>query len=362
MRLAVVVVLVACGGSHDDPADAPPTDDGIDGAPDAAWPAIDLGVTWTPIGYPAPTAQDRMAFYTGHAAYGNVIAVHRPWRQNRASTGNPDPLLTPIASEATTYGFDLMYGYGFDVDDAGGSDLTSDSEPTNDTWTNIETRAKFCAVGVAWVTAHHPRYIFLGNEMDGYYRAHPADWPNWVTELASCRDMIHAASPQTIVFTTFQLEFTKGQAVKTGRNTAADWTPVTDVENAVDAIGFTSYPYFQYEAPADMPATYYTEIAQHTPKPVLFTELGWVANPAVPWTGSEADQAAFVDRFFALIPGLDVRYAVYLAENDWPSNVVGSGSPFFQIGLRDSAGVARPSDAAWRAQVSSANLPVRSHL
>jgi len=132
------------GGSHDDPADAPPTDDGIDGAPDAAWPAIDLGVTWTPFGYPAPTAQDRMAFYTGHAAYGNVIAVHRPWRQNRASTGNPDPLLTPIASEATTYGFDLMYGYGFDVDDAGGSgspffqiglrDSTGVARPSDAAW------------------------------------------------------------------------------------------------------------------------------------------------------------------------------------------------------------------------------------
>jgi hypothetical protein len=349
-RIVVLVVVTACGGgAPESPSDAA---DSTDARADAATPSIDLGVTWTPIGYPAPTAQDRMAFYTGHAAYGNIIAVHRPWRQDRASAGAADPFVTPIASEATTYGFELMYGYGFSVD-VDGPDLTSDSEPSNNTWTNAETRDKFCAVGVAWVTAYHPRYIFLGNEMDGYYRAHPADWPNWLSELATCRDLIHAASPHTLVFTTYQLEFTKGTAVKTGRDTTADWTPITDVANAVDGIGFTSYPYFHYESPADMPATYYTEIADHTSKPVLFTELGWVANAAIPWTGSDADQAAFVDRFFGLIPGLDVRYAVYLTANDWPTNIVDSTSPFFEIGLRDSAGAARPADAAWRAQVAA---------
>lgn len=354
VRAAVVGLgLAACGGSHDDPViDAPDPDTG-DAPPDAGPRGIDLGVTWTPIGYPTPTASDRMAFYTGHAAYGTQIALHRAWRQNRASAGGPDAFAAQVASEATTYGFELMYGYGFDVD-AASSDLTSDSEPTNNTWTNAETRSEFCAVGVAWATAHHPRYVFLGNEMDGYFRDHPADWPNWVTELAACRDAIHAVSPQTLVFTTFQLEFVKGQAIKTGRpHVPANWQPVMDVAAAVDGIGFTSYPYFEYETPADLPATYYTEIAQYTTKPVLFTELGWVANPAVPYTGSAAEQAAFVDRLFALIAGLDVRYAAWLAQNDWPVTVVPATSAFYQIGLRDSAGVARPADAAWRAHVAA---------
>lgn len=347
------MILVAACGSSSPSIDAPPG--AVDTPVDAGKRPIDLGVTWTPIGYPAPTTADRAAFYASAHDYGTTLAVHRPWRASRATAGQPDQFVAPILSEATAAGIELMYGYGFDARDAqGGSDLSSDGEPANDTWTNSETRTKFCAVGVAYATAHHPRYMFLGNEMDGYYRDYRSDWANWVTELAACRDAIHAASPSTLVFTTFQLEFVKGQAIKTGRpHVAADWQPIADVESAVDGIGFTSYPYFEYETPADMPATYYSEIAQHTQKPVLFTELGWTANPAAPYTGSAAEQAAFVDRFFTLTAGMGVRYAVYLAQNDFPTAIVGPTSAFYQIGLRDPQGVARAADAAWRAQVTA---------
>lgn len=343
----VPLVLAGC------PTTTPPGD--VDGAvaPDAGAPALALGVTWTPIGYPTPTDADRAAFYAGHAAYGTQLAVHRPWREDRARAGMPDGFVAPIAAAAEPYGFELMYGYGFDVG-APGADLTSDSEPANDSWTNAETRREFCAVGVAYARAHHPRFMFLGNETDAYYREHRADWPNWVSELGECRDAIHAVSPATLVFTTFQLELTKGAARKTGRpHVPADWQPIEDVAGAVDGIGFTSYPFFEYETPAELPADYYRELATHTDKPILFSELGWIANPAAPYTGSEAEQAAFVDRFFELTAGLDVRYAAWLAENDWPEAIVGPGSAFYRIGLRDPAGVARPADAAWRAQVAA---------
>ena len=348
----VLLVLVACGSSSPS-VDAPPAP--ADVPVDAGKRPIDLGVTWTPVGYPVPTAANRMAFYASARDYGTTLALHRPWRANRASAGQADTFAASIVPEAAAAGVELMYGYGFEVTDTqGGSDLTSDSEPANNTWTNAESRSEFCAVGVAYATARHPRYMFLGNEMDAYYRDHRADWANWVSELRACRDAIRAASPGTLVFTTFQLELVKGRAIKTGRpHVPADWTPIADVENAVDGIGFTSYPYFEYETPADIPATYYSEITQHTQKPILFTELGWTASPAQPYTGSAAEQAAFIDRFFALTAGLDVRYAVYLAQNDFPTNLVGPTNAFYQIGLRDPDGVARPADAAWRAQVSA---------
>lgn len=324
-------------------------------AVDAGKRPIDLGVTWTPVGYPVPAMADRTAFYASARDYGTTIATHRPWRASRATAGQPDAFVAPIAAEASAAGVELMYGYGFDVADAqGGSDLTSEGFPSINNWTNTETATRFCEVGAKYAAAHHPRYLFLGNEMDGYYRDHRGDWPNWVNELRSCVTAIHAASPTTLVFTTFQLEFVKGQAIKTGRpHVAADWQPIADVEGIVDGIGFTSYPYFEYETPADLPANYYSEIAQHTQKPILFTELGWTANPAAPYTGSAAEQAAFVDRFFALIAGMDVRYAVYLAENDFPTNIVGPTSAFYQIGLRDPQGSPRAADAAWRAQVTA---------
>ena len=357
-RVLPWLTVAACVPGQPGTTDGPAAVDAAsrDGAADLDAPArrpTDLGVTWTPIGYPTPTPADLAAFYADHAAYGSQIAVHRPWRHDRATAGAADGFVAPIAAAARSHGFELMYGYGFAIGDAGGADLTSDSEPANDSWTNAETRAEFCAVGVAFAAAHHPRYLFVGNEIDAYYRDHRADWPGWVSELATCRDAIHVVSPSTLVFTTFQLELVKGAATRTGRpRVPADWQPVVDVAGAVDGIGFTSYPYFEYETPAELPADYYAEIAQHTGLPILFTELGWLADPSPPYAGSEEEQAAFVDRFFELAAGLDLRYAAWLAANDWPTGIIGPGSAFYQIGLRDPAGVPRPADASWRAQVA----------
>jgi hypothetical protein len=85
--IAVCGLLAACKPPASQPdaaeADAPAID-----AP--VHRGIDLGVTWTPIGYVQATQGDLTAFYQGHAAYGTTIAVHRPWRASRATAGQAD--------------------------------------------------------------------------------------------------------------------------------------------------------------------------------------------------------------------------------------------------------------------------------
>src|SRR5678809_1024651 len=75
--IAVCGLLAACKPPASQPdaaeADAPAID-----AP--VHRGIDLGVTWTPIGYVQATQGDLTAFYQGHAACGTTIAVHRPGR------------------------------------------------------------------------------------------------------------------------------------------------------------------------------------------------------------------------------------------------------------------------------------------
>jgi len=340
-----LVAVAACSSAP------PPASDAAATPPDASGPGFDFAVTWTPVDYPVPSPSQLATFYAEHASYGRMIAVHRPWRASRDTAGVPEGFAEQRAAEAQANGFVLMAGFGFG--DQAPADLTSESEPTNNTWTNSETRAAFCQMAATWASEHHPKLLFLGNEIDGYYRDRPADWSNWVSELAACRDAVHAVSPMTMVFTTFQLELVKGQAARTGITRPADWQPVIDVADAVDAIAFTTYPFFEYESPADMPDTYYSEIADHTTKPILFTEIGWTASPAAPYTGSETDQVDLIERLFALTAGLDVRYAAYLAKNDFPTSIIGPSNAFFEIGLRDPSGVPRPADAAWQAAVAT---------
>lgn len=369
MRAQAMVVtwMLASGASGSGCGPAPDVPDAVPGAPDAAAhdaadpdggladaapPRRLLGTTYTPVGYPGETPEAKQAFFDTHAPYGDAIAHHLAWRLSVAGAGQVHPYATGLHADAEREGFTAFVGFGFD---AGGTpDLTSESEPANNTWTNAETRVEACAMAVAYAQAHQPALMFLGNETNWtYYLPHGDDWPNWVSWLAGCRDDIHAVSPGTLVATTFQYEFLTNRAAKTGFDQPPQWDAVADVEDAVDAIAFTTYPYFHYETPADLPADYYAEIAAHTTRPVLFTEIGWTANPAAPYTGSAEEQADFIPRFFELIDALDVRYVAYLARNDFAVTAVPPESAFYQIGLATPDGTPRLADAAWRAAVAS---------
>lgn len=177
-------------------------------------------------------------------------------------------------------------------------------------------------------------------------------------EYEACYDANKAVSPQTLVFTVFQLERLKGVGGgTTGWSNGATWEVVDELETAgkADAIGFTAYPYFEYADPSLIPADYFDEIALHWSGPVIFTEIGWKASATFPYPGDETDQADFVDVFFEGTRDLDLEYVAQLFLHDWDGQA--SLPPFVDIGLRSNDGsVIRASDAVWRAAVSLREL------
>jgi hypothetical protein len=163
---------------------------------------------------------------------------------------------------------------------------------------------------------------------------------------------VKAASPETKVFTAFQLEELRGEAFLTGRQWEERWELIAAFGDRLDLVGFTSYPFFDYEDPADIPSDYYSVLAEHAGgRPIAFTELGWPSAPisSAPgsgYGGSEAEQAAFVARFGELTSGLDVELVLWAFPND-----VGAGiNPAFEsLSLRSNAGEPKPAFAAWQA-------------
>ncbi len=312
-----------------------------------------LGVTLSPRGHTtSSTAQDWTDHFAGHAPYGRVIGFHSAWRTSVADDGEIPPLALTAMAGAAQHGYVPVVGFGWS-DGAGNPDLASESEPANESWTNAETRAEFLAMVSAFSAQHRPPFLFLGNETNSYFVGHSqAEWDAWTSELSSCCDAVHAASPGTVVFTTFQHEKLKGLGARAGWSFSPQWGLLDEVSalGKLDAVGFTSYPYLEHGSPADVPDGFYDEISAHWAGPVLFTEIGWLSQPSGPYGGGEADQAAFVPRFFALTSALPLRGAVWLFLHDWDGqssipSVVG-------IGLRDNLATSlRPSDAAWRAEV-----------
>jgi len=310
-----------------------------------------FGTTLSPRGHVSlSTPQDYVDYYSGHAPYGRVIAFHAAWRDDVASAGQIPALVASGLAAAAQYGFTPAVGLGW-TDGSGTPDLTGESSATN-SWFNQETRGEFIGLVTTLVTNHAVPYLFLGNETNSYWLTHTqAEWDEWIDVFQEAYLAIKTASPATMVFTTFQLEHMKGLgAGTTGWVDPPHFQLIADHAGMIDAIGFTTYPYFEHASPAAIPAAHYDEIAAHWSGPVIFTELGWLAAPEPPFPGSVGDQDGFPAVFFDRTRNLDLEYATWLFLHDFedPAAIPGFGS----IGLRSNDGLTvRPVEAEWQAEV-----------
>ncbi|TAL19200.1 hypothetical protein EPN90_04505 [Patescibacteria group bacterium] len=311
-------------------------------------PAAKYGVAYSPRGYPdSVTDADVRAFFADARGLGGLVAFHTNWRDNQSAAGEIPQVTQFARAAAKEFGIVPAVGFGWTVGDQ--ADLVSVAAPKNNSWLNEETRQKFREMVVSYAKENQPRFLFLGNEIDGYYlRASKKEWQAWVSEFRETYDAVKAASPKTIVFTTLQLERLKGNGKKNGWRNAPAWELVKDFGDKIDALGFTTYPYFDYDAPAAIPDDYYSEIKKYWSGPVIFTELGWLAKNSGPYRGSEAEQTAFVKKFFGLTKELEVKYAAWLFAHD-----LSKAPPAFDgIGLKAADGAPRPAYAAWREMVA----------
>ena len=313
-----------------------------------------MGVTLSPRGHTSgSTDQDWIDHFSGHAPWGRIIAFHCNWRDDVESAGQAPALASVAVTAADQYGFTPAVGLGW-AGGGGEPDLTSESDPQDNSWGNQETRDEYLFMVAEFAREHQPPFLFLGNETNSYYRTHSAaEWALWVSEYCACYDSVKTVSPNTVVFTVFAYELMKGVGRYNGWNYPADWQPLDDLVGTgrVDALGFTSYPYFEYDTPAEIPEGYYEEIADHWAGPVVFTELGWLGGSSPPYPGGEEDQASFISRFFDLTGNLELRYVTWLFLHDWDGQ---DTLPAFRfIGLRENDGTPRPADAAWRNEVAA---------
>jgi hypothetical protein len=337
-------------GTDTTPADAAP--------PDATLPPpLDFGVTFSPVGLGTQSAgANAPAFYAARASHGRIVAYHIGWRDNengiRPSCGTPPGFASNIEAAVATYGFTLSLVVGWSTG-AGEPDLACAPELTND-WSNPTTRARYKDVVVGLVTKLAPAYLFLGNEVNTWFLAHPTDWANWLSELDDVAKAARAASPSTKVGTVYQYDHLRGGGAKNGWTDAPQWQLVADVVGKVDVLGITTYPYFDYDTPSTVPDDHYAELRSRWAGELAITETAWRASPSAPYAGSVADQAAWPTRMHQLF-GPRLRYATWLLLNDADPSV--DLGPFAATGLRDSAGVPRQADAAWRALVATHQAP-----
>ncbi|MBI2662340.1 hypothetical protein HYX11_02690 [Candidatus Woesearchaeota archaeon] len=207
------------------------------------------------------------------------------------------------------------------------------------------TKQKYKDSAAAFAKSYQPKYIGLGIEVNILYEKSEKDFNDFALFYNEVYDAVKEVSPETKVFTVFQMEKMKGMngGLFGGENNPAkgQWQLVNKFK--LDLLVFTTYPNLIYKNPTEIPKDYYEEIKRYTDKPVAFTEIGWhsAASPAG-WESSESEQREFIENFFELTKGLNKEMVIWSFMYD--QKVI---EPFNSMGLRDSKGIARPAEEVW---------------
>lgn len=122
----------------------------------------------------------------------------------------------------------------------------------------------------------------------------------------------------------------------------------------VQLLGLSSYPYFVWATPEDLPADYYSRLLIGHPVPCAVVEGGWTSANFSSVVSSPDTQRRYLLRQASLLDGVDARAWFQLTYTDLevhslaPALAAGL-APFSRLGVLDTLLAAKPALGAWDA-------------
>lgn len=119
-------------------------------------------------------------------------------------------------------------------------------------------------------------------------------------------------------------------------------------------LGLSSYPYFAYAQPENIPSNYYVRLLNGRTLPVMVVEGGWTSASVGSVVSSPDLQARYITRHAQLLDSVRASAVIQLEYADidlasFPSPFPPNLPLFIDIGLTDSNFNAKPALAAWDA-------------
>lgn len=194
-----------------------------------------------------------------------------------------------------------------------------------------ETKQLYKTSTLNFIKKYKPKYMGIGIEVNILYEKSPEDFNAFIGLYNEIHKEIKQISPDTKVFTIFQLEKMKGLngGLFGGKNNESnsEWSLLEKFNS--DLMVFTTYPSLIYKTPAEIPADYYKEIKSKTTKPIAFTEIGWPSDSKVQgWESTEQEQIEFTKTFSKLTKNINIEFEIWSFMYD--QNTI---EPFNTMGL-----------------------------
>lgn len=198
-----------------------------------------------------------------------------------------------------------------------------------------------------------PEFIGLAAETNLIRAAAPlAVYSGVVTAAnAAAADLLAAGSSATLLFSV-QVE-TAWDVLGGSGNYVGVERDFADFPFA-QMLGLSSYPYFAFPQPEDIPANYYSRLLNGRMLPVMVVEGGWTSAAAGSVQSTPALQARYITRHAQLLDAVGARGLIQLLFADldlasFPQPTPPTLSLFVNIGLTDSDFNGKPALAAWDA-------------
>jgi hypothetical protein len=127
----------------------------------------------------------------------------------------------------------------------------------------------------------------------------------------------------------------------------------------VEVLGLSSYPYFVWVSPDQLPADYYSRLLIGHSLPVAVVEGGWTSESFSSVTSTPLRQRDYLERHARLLDGVGAIAWFQLTFTDLelhslPPALATGLLPFSRLGVVDTALSAKPALATWDAQFARA--------
>jgi hypothetical protein len=120
----------------------------------------------------------------------------------------------------------------------------------------------------------------------------------------------------------------------------------------IEALGLSSYPYFVFDTPEDIPLDYYSRVSNGRTLPVFVSEGGWSSVTVTAHASSPEMQARYLRRHAEILQAANAVAVFQLTYADFdlaslPQEFADAIRPFAYIGLVDADFVAKPALAVY---------------
>lgn len=207
------------------------------------------------------------------------------------------------------------------------------------------------AYAVALAQLVQPEYLGLAAETNLIRMTAPTSLYDALRQMvnAAAADL-DAIGSSAIKFVSVQVDAAWGHLLHNGtyQGVEADFNDFPFVQ----ALGLSSYPYFVFAQPEDVPLDYYTRLLNGRPLPVMVVEGGWPSEDAATVTSTPELQARYLRHHAEVLDSARARAVFQLTFTDLDVDALnlppGSILPHFsRLGLVDMNLQPKPALAVW---------------